>query len=146
MNLFPVLLVAHIALAVSLLLPSVVLPFILRGGREPGGWARRLLAVQGTGTLLIALGLALTGAAMLTILGPSLLRQPWLLVALSLYAINLLVAGFISRPNLRRLIGIGAGDGATWRRRARQQRYVAYGMAAVIGAIGFLMSAKPQLW
>jgi hypothetical protein len=146
MNLFPVLLVAHIALAVSLLLPSVVLPFILRGGRESGGWARRLLAVQGTGTLLIALGLALTGAAMLTILGPSLLRQPWLLVALSLYAINLLVAGFISRPNLRRLIGIGAGDGATWRRRARQQRYVAYGMAAVIGAIGFLMSAKPQLW
>jgi hypothetical protein len=146
MNLFPVLLVAHIGLALALLLPSVVLPFILRGGREPNGLARGLLAVQGTGTLLIGLGLALTGAAMLTILGPSLLGQPWLLVALSLYAINLLVAAFISRPSLRRLIRISASDGATWRRRARQQRYVAYGMAAVIGVIGFLMSTKPQLW
>jgi len=146
MNLFPVLLVAHVGLAIALLLPSVVLPFILRGGREPGGLARALLAVQGTGTLVIGLGLAITGAAMLALLGPSLLGQPWLLVALSLYAINLLVAAFISRPNLRRLIGIAASDGATWRRRARQQRYVAYGMAAVIGAIGFLMSTKPQLW
>ncbi len=146
MNLFPALLVAHICLALAMLLPSVVLPFILRGGREPGGAARSLLAVQGGGTLLIGLGLALSGAAMLAILGPSLLRQPWLLVALSLYAINLLVAGFVSRPNLRRLIGIGAGDGVTWRRRVRQQRYVAYGMAAVIGVIGFLMSTKPQLW
>ena len=146
MNLFPVLLVAHIGLAIALLLPSVVLQFILRGGREPGSIAARLVAMQGNGTLLIGLGLAVTGAAMLTILGPSLLRQPWLLVALSLYAVNLLVAGFISRPSLRRLIGIGASDAATWRRRARQQRYVAYGMAAVIGVIGFLMSTKPQLW
>ena len=146
MNLFPVLLVAHIGLAIALLLPSVVLPFILRGGREPGSIAARLVAMQGNGTLLIGLGLAVTGAAMLTILGPSLLRQPWLLVALSLYAVNLLVAGLISRPSLRRLIGIGANDAATWRRRARQQRYVAYGMAAVIGVIGFLMSTKPQLW
>ncbi|MDQ2941994.1 MAG: hypothetical protein M3R05_07380 [Chloroflexota bacterium] len=146
MNLFPVLLVAHVSLAIALLLPSVVLPFILRGGREPGAVAEWLVVAQGNGTLLIGLGLAVTGAAMLAILGPSLLRQPWLLVALLLYAINLLVAGFISRPNLRRLIGIGASDAATWRRRARQQRYVAYGMAAVIGVIGFLMSTKPQLW
>jgi hypothetical protein len=146
MNLFPVLLVAHIGLAIALLLPSVVLPFILRGAREPGSIAARLVAMQGNGTLLIGLGLAVTGGAMLAILGPSLLRQPWLLVALALYAVNLLVAGFISRPNLRHLIGIGADDAAAWRRRARQQRYVAYGMAAVIGVIGFLMSTKPQLW
>jgi hypothetical protein len=146
MNLFPVLLMTHIGLAIALLLPSVVLPFILRGGREAGAVARGLLAVQGTGTLLIGLGLALTGAALLAILGPSLLGQPWLLVALSLYAINLLVAAFISRPNLRRLIGIRANDGESWRKRARQQRYMAYGMAAVIGVIGFLMSTKPQLW
>ncbi len=148
MNLVPVLLVFHIALALAMLLPSVVLPFALRDGGAPGPVATRLLALQGGGTLLIGLGLALTGAAMLAILGPSLLRQPWLLVALALYALNLLVAGFISRPNLRRLIRIGAGDGdgARWRRRARQQRYVAYGMAAVIAVIGFLMSTKPQLW
>jgi hypothetical protein len=69
-----------------------------------------------------------------------------MLVALSLYAANLLVAAFVSRPNLRRLIGLGASDPATWERRARRQRYVAYGMAAGIGLIGFLMSTKPELW
>jgi hypothetical protein len=148
MNWFPVLLVIHVALAVSLLLPSVVLPFVLRRrDGPPGAAARVLMALQGTGTIVIATGLALTGAAMLWILGPELLGQPWLLVALTLYALNLAVAAFVSRPNLRRLVGLaGRGDDETWRRRARQQRYVAYGMAGVIGVIGFLMSTKPQLW
>jgi hypothetical protein len=106
------------------------------------------MATQGTGTLVVGAGLAITGAAMLWILGPDLLTQPWLLVALALYATNLLVAGFISRPNLRRLIGLrqSGADDAAWRRRARQQRLVAYGMAGVIGVIGLLMSTKPQLW
>ena len=36
--------------------------------------------------------LAITGAAMLWILGPELLTQPWLVVALGLYAANLVVA------------------------------------------------------
>jgi hypothetical protein len=149
MNWFPILLVLHVALAVSLLLPSVVLPFLLRrSGGEPGPVARFLMAMQGTGTILISVGLALTGAAMLWILGPELLTQPWLLVALTLYALNLAVAAFVSRPNLRRLVGLrsGIGDDETWRRRARQQRLVAYGMAGVIGVIGFLMSTKPTLW
>ena len=149
MDWFAILLVTHIALAVSLLLPSVLLPFVLRrSSGPPGGGTRFLMAMQGTGTLIIALGLAVTGAAMLWILGPELLTQPWLIVALSLYAANLLIAGFVSRPNLRRLIGLrdlGTDDG-TWRRRARQQRLVAYGMAGVIGVIGFLMSTKPALW
>ena len=48
--------------------------------------------MQGTGTLIIGAGLAVTGIAMLWILGPELLTQPWLLVALTLYAINLVVA------------------------------------------------------
>ena len=153
MSPFPILLAVHITLAVALLLPSVLLPFVLRrSSGEPGPLTRALMAMQGTGTVVIAGGLALTGAAMLWILGPELLTRPWLLVALALYAVNLAVAAFISRPNLRRLIGLGrAGNGgdaddATWRRRARQQRYVAYGMAAVIGVIGFLMSTKPELW
>ena len=149
MNWFPVLLVIHIGLAIGLLLPSVLLPFVLRrSGGEPGPVTRALMAMQGTGTLVIGLGLAITGAAMLWILGPELLTQPWLLVALALYAVNLLVAGLISRPNLRRLVGIrrSGGDDETWRRRARQQRLVAYGMAGVIGVIGFLMSTKPDLW
>lgn len=149
MSWFPVLLVIHIALAVALLLPSVLLPFVLRrSDGEPGTFTRALMAMQGTGTLLIAAGLAVTGGAMLWILGPELLTQPWLLTALTLYAINLAIAAVISRPNLRRLIGLSgsSGDDEAWRRRARQQRYVAYGMAAVIGAIGFLMSTKPDLW
>lgn len=146
---FPILLVTHIALAVALLLPSVLLPFFLRrSAGEPGPVTRALMALQGTGTIVIAAGLALTGAAMLWILGPELLTQPWLLVALGLYAINLIVAAVVSRPNLRRLIGLSGGstDDETWRRRARQQRYIAYGMAGMIGVIGFLMSTKPQLW
>lgn len=149
MSWFPVLLVLHIALAVALLMPSVVLPFVLRRtDGEPGTTTRALMAMQGTGTLIIGAGLAVTGAAMLWILGPDLLTQPWLIVALTLYAINLIVAAVIARPNLRRLVGLSRSgtDDDTWRRRARQQRYVAYGMAGVIGVIGFLMSTKPDLW
>lgn len=149
MDWFPILLVTHIVLAISLLLPSVLLPFALRRSSGPPGAATGfLMRMQGTGTLLIGVGLAITGAAMLWILGPELLTQPWLMLALGLYAANLLIAALVSRPNLRRLIGLrGAGaDDDAWRRRARQQRLVAYGMAGVIGVIGFLMSTKPSLW
>ena len=149
MSWFPILLVIHIALAVALLLPSVALPFVLRRtDRDPGPATRALMAMQGTGTLVIGTGLAVTGGAMLWILGPELLTEPWLIVALGLYAINLVVAAVISRPSLRRLVGLSGSstDDDAWRRRAKQQRYVAYGMAGVIGVIGFLMSTKPNLW
>lgn len=149
MNWLPVLLATHIVLAVSLLLPSVLLPFVLRReGGPPGPATRALMTLQGTGTLVVGAGLALTGGAMLWILGPELLAEPWLLVALTLYALNLIVAAVVSRPNLRRLVGLrdGGADDETWRRRARRQRLVAYGMAGAIGVIGFLMSAKPKLW
>ena len=149
MNWFPILLAVHVTLAVGLLLPSVLLPFVLRRSSGPPGPATRaLMAMQGAGTLVIGAGLALTGIAMLVILGPELLSQPWLMVALTLYAINLVVAAVVSRPNLRRLIGLSRSgtDDAAWRRRARQQRLVAYGMAGIIGAIGLLMSTKPTLW
>ena len=149
MNWFPVLLVTHIVLAIALLLPSVVLPFVLRrSDGSPGPITRGLMALQGTGTLIIGAGLTLTGTAMLLVLGPDLLTRPWLLVALALYALNLAVAAAISRPSLRRLIGLDrrGTDDEAWRRLARQQRYVAYGMAGVIGVIGLLMSTKPDLW
>jgi len=149
MNWFPILLAVHVTLAVGLLLPSVLLPFVLRRSSGPPGPATRaLMAMQGAGTLVIGAGLALTGIAMLVILGPDLLSQPWLMVALTLYAINLVVAAVVSRPNLRRLIGLSRSgtDDAAWRRRARQQRLVAYGMAGIIGVIGLLMSTKPTLW
>jgi hypothetical protein len=149
-NWFPILLLIHIALAVSLLAPSLLLPFLLRRAGAAGGadpLTRLLMSLQGTGSVIIGLGLAATGAGLLALLGTQLLTQPWLIVALAIYAVNLLVAAFVSRPNLRRLMGIdGSADDATWRRRARQQRYLAYGMAAATGAIGLLMSTKPTLW
>ena len=145
---FPILLVVHICLAVALLAPSVILPFLLRRSStgEVGAVTGTLMRLQGSGTLLIGIGVAISGVALLLTLGLGLLTRPWMLVALSLYTANLLIAAFVSRPNLRRLIGLGQTDPATWERRARRQRYVAYGMAAAVGAIGFLMSTKPELW
>lgn len=150
MTWFPVLLAIHIGLAVSLLLPSVLLPFVLRrAGPQTGPLTRGLMAMQGGGTLVIGAAVAATGIGLLWILGPQLLAQPWLLVALSLYGVNLIVAAVISRPNLRRMARIGSSDAgadASWRRLARRQRLVAYAMAGAIGVIGLLMSTKPQLW
>lgn len=148
MNWFPLLLIAHISLAISLLAPSLLLPFLLRradasGATEYGPITRGLLVMQGTGSVVLAVGVGITGVALLVVLGIQLLSQPWLLVALTIYAINLIVAAFIARPNLRRLLRMDAGDPAAWERRARRQRYVAYGMAAAIGVIGFLMMSKP---
>ena len=148
---FPVLLGAHIILAVSLVLPSILLPFTLRTRRaavESGnGIVRSLLWAQTHGTLAIGIGLALTGLGLIATLGSGLLQQPWLVVALTIYFVNLGIAFFIQRPNLRRLIGIrAAADDKTWLDRAKRQRYVSYLMAGLVGTIGFLMSSKPVLW
>ncbi|MFP5343721.1 MAG: DUF2269 family protein [Candidatus Limnocylindria bacterium] len=150
-DLFPVLLVVHITLAISLFLPSFLLPFTLRTRRatveSDSSAVRALLWAQSHGTVIIGAGLAATGLAMISILGPAMLAQPWLMVALAIYAANLVIAFFIQRPNLRRLIGVkAAADDASWKARARRQRYVSYVMAGLIGTIGFLMSSKPTLW
>ena len=147
----PILLVAHVILAVSLILPSILLPFALRTNRattESGSRVVRwLLWAQTHGTLAIGLGLALTGIGLITALGSTMLQQPWLLVALTIYFVNLGIAFFVQRPNLRRLIGVrAAADDAAWVARARRQRYVSYVMAGLVGTIGFLMSSKPVLW
>jgi Predicted integral membrane protein (DUF2269) len=148
---FPLLLAAHVVLAVSLFLPSILLPFALRTRRaasdSPHPVVRFLLWMQAHGTIVIGIGLALTGTALVALLGASLIGQPWLVVALSIYAANLVLAFFVQRPNLRRLVGIRASaDDRVWLARARRQRYVSYAMAALTGTIGFLMSTKPQLW
>jgi hypothetical protein len=148
--LVPVLLIAHIVLAVGLFLPSILLPFTLRARRatieSEHSVVRSLLWFQSHGTLLIGAGLALTGLGLVAALGPSLLGQPWLRIALLVYALNLILAFFIQRPNLRRLIGVrAAADDRVWSGRARRQRYVSYLMAALVGLIGFLMSTKPSL-
>lgn len=150
-SLFPILLVTHIGLAIALVLPSIVLPFALRAGKaaavaEPRPAVRTLLWLQANGSLAIGLGLAATGTGLLLMLGTQLLAQPWLLLALLIYAGNLVLAFFVQRPNLRRLLGGSGGDDAGWQVRARRQRYVSYAMAGLVGTIGFLMSTKPVLW
>jgi hypothetical protein len=147
----PVLLLVHVVLAVSLFLPSILLPFALRARHatvESGSrLVRLLLALQAHGTVVIGAGLALTGIGLVAALGASLLAQPWLLAGLTIYAVNLVLAFFVQRPNLRPLLGIRAGvDDLVWAARARRQRYLSYVMAGLVGTIGFLMSTKPQLW
>lgn len=152
--LFPFVLAAHIVLAVSLFLPSIMLPFALRlkGGQwkeEPGPVSRVLFWLQRNGTLVIGVGLAITGALLVLTLGTQLLNQPWLLLALGLYAVNLLLAFAIQRPGLARLLGVKPDQSEASRRRwsdwARRQRYFSYVMATIIGVIAFLMSTKPDL-
>lgn len=148
-TLFPFVLAVHIGLAIGLFLPSILLPFTLRTRRatveSESGLVRALLWAQSNGTVVIGVGLALTGLALVSIIGPQLFAQPWLLIALVIYFVNLAIAFFIQRPNLRRLVGIkAAADDAVWKARARRQRYVSYLMAALVGLIGFLMSTKPS--
>jgi len=148
---FPILLITHIVLAVTLLLPSLLLPFALRTRRattESGSrLVQLLLRMQSGGTLVIGVGVAITGVALILTLGYRLAAQTWLLVALAIYALDLLLAFFVQRPNLHRLVGIRAAwDDEVWRARARRQRYVSYAMAGLVATIGFLMSTKPVLW
>ena len=152
-GLFPFVLGAHIALAISLFLPSILLPFALRlkGGKfeaGPGRLSRALFWLQRNGTLLVGAGLLGTGIALVLTLGKQLLGQPWLLIALALYATNLVIAFVIQRPGLARLLRVQPGeseeDRRRWRDWARRQRYFSYVMAGLIGVIGFLMSTRPQ--
>jgi hypothetical protein len=148
-TIFPFLLVGHIILAVSLVLPSILLPFTLRTRRattdSDSRVVRWLLWAQTHGTVAIGLGLALTGIGLIAYLGSSMLQQPWLVLALTIYFINLAIAFFIQRPNLRSLLGVkAAADDRIWKERAKRQRYVSYLMAGLVGTIGFLMSTKPM--
>jgi hypothetical protein len=150
--LFPILLITHIALAIALFLPSLLLPFAFRakrGSLKPEGagrFVRFLLALQSRGTLWIGVGLAITGLGLLATLGFGLLQQPWLLVALAIYVFNLGLAYFIQVPRLRSLVGLRSDSDPRWPALARRQRYISYVMAGLVGTIGFLMSTKPALW
>ena len=153
---FPLLLSAHIILAVSLFIPAFLLPFTMRtrgvdgepivGGRK-GRIVRGLMWLETHGTVIIGVGVALTGVGMLLVLGSAFLEQPWLILGLSIYAVILLVAFFVQRPGVRRLLGLKEAateeEKERWRARARRQRYISYGMAAAIGLIGWLMMSKP---
>ena len=152
-SLFPILLVCHIALAVGVFVPSLLLPFALRAqapDAAAGRLTQALLWLQARGTVGFGIGLGLTGVALAVSVGPALFGQPWLMVALGVYAATLAVAFFVQRPNLRRLFvaraQVAHEDRAIWNARARRQRYVSYVMATAVGVIGFLMSTKPALW
>jgi hypothetical protein len=150
--LFPLFLVAHIVLAVGLFVPSLLLPFAFRARRgslspeRSGRFVRFLLALQSRGTVWIGAGLAISGLALVSTLGLAVLEQPWLLVALVIYAVNLFLAYFIQVPRLRSLVGLRSGSDPRWPDLARRQRYISYVMAGLVGTIGFLMSTKPVLW
>jgi len=156
--LFPFILATHVVLAISLFVPSLLLPFTLRNrsvergyaATEPGRLVRTLQWLQAHGTLAIGTGLAVTGIAMLAVLGSRILEQPWLLVALATYAITAVVAFAVQRPGLRQLQArdgiITDADREAWRSRARRQRYIAYAITTAVGLIAFLMSTKPVLW
>ena len=148
---FPLLLVAHIVLAVSLFLPSILLPFALRTRRATVESDSRVVrACSGprrTARIVIGLGLALTGLGLVAALGldaapaavaarraHDLLRQP---------RHRLLHPATEPAPAGRRP---AAADDEVWKERAKRQRYVSYLMAGLVGTIGFLMSSKPVLW
>ena len=155
---FPLILATHITLAIALFVPSLLLPFTLRNrlvspgydAPRPGRFVRGLLWIQAHGTVVIGFGLALTGIAMVGVLGTRMLEQPWLLVSLATYAVTAVVVFVIQRPTLRGLVrrdGIESDtDREAWRTRARRQRYIAYGVTTAVGLIAFLMSTKPVLW
>jgi hypothetical protein len=150
MPFFPLVIVVHVALAVTLFLPSILLPLALRAG-APGPAAGRitrgLLTLQGTGSLIVGAGLAVTGILLVAGLGLRIVEEPWLLAALVVYAANLVLAFAIQRPNIRRLVRQrGGGDERTWRDRAVRYRYVSYAMAGLVGVIAWLMTTKPNLW
>jgi hypothetical protein len=152
MPFLPVLLVTHIILALSLLVPAILLPFSLRlqtADRQPGRFTRGMIRIQKDFSLWIGLGLAATGLGLLLVLGPQLITQPWLALALVIYVIDLVVAFVIQRPGLRRLFRLPVGESEaerdTWRALARSQRYLSYVMAGAIGLIAFLMMTRPEL-
>jgi uncharacterized membrane protein len=156
--LFPYILAIHVTLAISLFVPSLLLPFTLRNRsvergvvpERPGRFVGLLQWLQAHGAIVIGAGLALTGFAMLAVLGPRILEQPWLMVSLATYAVTAVIAFAYQRPGLRRLQAREAlasdADRAAWRAKARRQRYIAYGITTAVGLIAFLMSTKPALW
>jgi hypothetical protein len=145
-------LIVHVALAIALFVPSFLLPFAFRarrGSLDPersGRVVRWLLALQSRGTTWIGLGLALSGFALVAVVGWSVLGQPWLLVALVIYAVDLGLAFYVQVPRLRRLLGFRANSDPRWPGLARRQRYLSYVMAGLVGTIAYLMSVKPVLW
>ena len=134
-NLFPMLLTTHFILSITHFLPAFMLPFTMRTrgtdgdpvvNTESGRFVRLLVWLEAHGTVIIGAGVAITGIAMLIVLGGAFLDQPWLMLALAIYATILAVSFFIQRPGIRRLLGLKLAatevEKERWRVRARRQR------------------------
>ena len=117
--------------------------------RPTGRLAAGCSGCSETGRWPSAAGWRVTGLLLVVTLGTQLLSQPWLLLALALYVVDLLVAFFVQRPGVARLLRLRreTGEAAVerWRTWARRQRYVSYLMAGLVGMIAVLMMTKPQL-
>ena len=121
---FPILLGAHIILAVSLVLPSILLPFALRARRatvESGSRVvQGLLWAQIARHVAIGVGLALTGSAWSRRSGRRCSSSRGCCWPSRSTSSTSAIAFFIQRPNLRRLVGIrAAADDRTWLERAQ---------------------------
>jgi hypothetical protein len=131
--LFAPVLVIHVALALALLLPAVVLPLVTAragagGPTQAETWSGRLATLQERGTAPIGIGLLLSGLALVAIVGLDLLGQSWLLLGIGLYIVTLVLA-VAARGRLDRRV-----------------RWVSYLIAGLVGVIGVLMATKPVLW
>ena len=108
----------------------------------PGGQRRSrrtrsssaLLSMQARGTLVVGRPGDHRGGSSLA--GLPCCAQPWLLVALAIYAVNLALAFFIQRPNLRRLVACAdaATIGPGWRAHAAALRQLCDGRAGRLSA------------
>ena len=130
---FPLLIATHVVLAIALFLPALLLPFTLRTRTrdgdpvqpQPGRFVRGLLWLESNGTLAIGAAVAVTGIALLASLGWAFVSQPWLLVALGIYAAVLLAAVFVQRPGVRRLLRLPVASDAAAQEYARNQARMA---------------------
>ena len=115
-----------------------VLPFALKTIKVLDG----RLANPAYGLLLI------TGLAMVFVV-PFPITTPWILVALTLYAIAFLLGILIYSPTLRRQIQLVESDGpqsGAYQPAARRGTILGVVLGVVVVVIVFLMVTKPPLW
>lgn len=149
--LFPVIVAAHVCVALALLVPSLLLPFTLQArergvdrGRSVGPAANRVgsfapsCSSGPTARWSSGRSWGLIGLAMVLVLGPRILEQPWLLTALATCAVTLGMAFFPQRPELPRLLGRGGEmrpeDPGRWLARARRRRSFVSAITTVVGS------------
>jgi uncharacterized membrane protein len=96
-----------------------------------------------------AYALSLITGLFLVWIGPYGLLEPWLVVALVLYAAILLLGIFGYSPTLRRQIALAESAGvasAEYAAVGRRSTLLGILLVVIVVVIEFLMTAKPALW